>query len=230
METKICRVCGQEKTIDQFNKDRRQSDGYATICRECKHKKDKEYYDKCMADPEKHAKRLQQSREYKARNKDKVQAAWEEYNKRPEVIQRKAEWHQNKKETMSIEDKLKEISHRAHSRALLKNVPCTITWKDIQYREICPILGIKLNWGFTTNEGGRNIDTPSLDRIDPRLGYIPGNICIISTLANMMKSSANREQIQLFCNNIFKYLDKEDIVRPTENKESVELEDKEPLS
>lgn len=44
-----------------------------------------------------------------------------------------------------------------------------------------------------------------------------------------MKSSANKEQIDLFCKNIDKYINNEEIVRPTENGESVELRDKEPL-
>ena len=97
----------------------------------------------------------------------------------------------------------------------------------LSYTEYCPLLEIKLNWGETTNEGGRNIDTPSLDRISPNLGYIPGNVRIISNLANMMKSSATLEQLQTFYKNIWNYMKNEDIVRPIENKESIESEDKE---
>lgn len=91
---------------------------------------------------------------------------------------------------------------------------------------------LKINWGETTNEGGRNIDTPSLDRINPNLGYVPGNIRIISNLANMMKSSANLEQLKKFYKNIWKYMgvEKEDIVRTIENNESIEFEDKKPQS
>lgn len=55
------------------------------------------------------------------------------------------------------------------------------------------------------------------------------NIAFISTLANMMKSSATRKQLEVFCKNIFNYLDGKDIVQTTENKESVELSDKEPI-
>lgn len=40
-------------------------------------------------------------------------------------------------------------------------------------------------------------------------------------------SSANREQIQAFCKNIFKYLDNEEIVRTVEKGESAEVQDKE---
>ena len=45
----------------------------------------------------------------------------------------------------------------------------------------------------------------------------------------MMKNSANRKQLETFTKNIFKYLDNEEIVQPIENKDSIELEDKELL-
>lgn len=130
---------------------------------------------------------------------------------------------------MSKEERLKLMVKRAQDRAKLKNVKFDISWKDVKYVTVCPILEIPLNWGETTNEGGRNIDTPSLDRIIPELGYIKGNVRIISNLANMMKNSANRKQLETFTKNIFKYLDNEEIVQPIENKESIELEDKELL-
>jgi len=227
METKICRTCKQEKPLSEFNKDKRQKDGYATQCKECKHAYDKARYERIKNDPEYHAKKLEHGKKYRETHKEQIKAYSDEYNMRPEVVQRKADWHQAKRENYSIEDRLKEIAHRAHNRALLKNVPCTITWKDLSYTEYCPLLEIKLNWGQTTNEGGRNIDTPSLDRINPNLGYVPGNVRIISNLANMMKSSATLEQLQTFYKNIWNYMKNEDIVRPIENKESIESEDKE---
>lgn len=35
METKICKKCGQEKSLDQFNKQKRTKDGLRTWCRTC---------------------------------------------------------------------------------------------------------------------------------------------------------------------------------------------------
>ena len=80
--------------------------------------------------------------------------------------------------------------------------------------------------------GGRGIQTfnsPSIDRIDSTKGYVKGNVKIISLRANMMKNDANLQELQKFCNNILNYMNNEDIVRTTENEESVELGDKEPL-
>ena len=69
-----------------------------------------------------------------------------------------------------------------------------------------------------------------MDKIIPELGYVKGNVRIISTLANTMKSNATKDQLLTFAKNIESYMNGEDIVQTTENLESVELEDKEPLS
>lgn len=50
--------------------------------------------------------------------------------------------------------------------------------------ETCPVLGIPLTIG-----GKRSPSSPSLDRIDPALGYVPGNIRVISDRANRLKGA-----------------------------------------
>ena len=228
-QLRICRTCKQEKPLSEFNKDNRHSSGYATQCKECKRAYDKSRYEKVKNNPEFHAKKLEHGQKYRETHKEQIKNYSTEYNMRPEVVSRKATWYQEKMSKMSIKERLELMVKRASHRAKLKEVDFNITWEDIEYVEICPILEIPLNWGETSNEGGRNINTPSLDRINPELGYIKGNVKVISTLANMMKSSASKEQIHLFCKNIDKYLENEEIVRPAEKKESAEQEDKEPL-
>ena len=68
------------------------------------------------------------------------------------------------------------------------------TWRGIKYPKVCPVLGIKLDWGMN----GLNNNSPSLDRIDSTKGYIPGNVMIMSYLANKMKSNATPEQLNQF--------------------------------
>jgi len=63
----------------------------------------------------------------------------------------------------------------------------------------CPILNIPLIY-----KGGGN--SPSLDRIDSSLGYIKGNVHIISNRANRIKNDATVDELEL----IYKYLKKED--------------------
>ena len=67
----------------------------------------------------------------------------------------------------------------------------TITTEDIVVPEYCPYLKVKLH-----------IDNISIDRIDSTKGYIPGNIQVISKLANLMKSSATKEELIQFAKSI----------------------------
>ena len=82
---------------------------------------------------------------------------------------------------------------------------------------------IKLEWW------PRADNTPSLDKINPELGYIKGNCRIISNLANTMKNKASEEQLIVFSQNIKNYLNNKEIVRTVENDKSTESRDKEPL-
>ena len=65
-------------------------------------------------------------------------------------------------------------------------------WEGEEYPKVCPILKIELDWKSKRN-GGQN-NSPSLDRIDPTKGYISGNVIIMSSLANRMKSNSTLEQ------------------------------------
>lgn len=56
----------------------------------------------------------------------------------------------------------------------------------------CPILGIPL---FKGKSGGE-ANSPSLDRIEPELGYVPGNIVVISNRANRLKSDATIDELR----------------------------------
>lgn len=90
----------------------------------------------------------------------------------------------------------------AKGRAKRKNIEFTITLEDIIIPEFCPILGVKLVPGYKNNYRY----SPSLDRIDNTKGYIPGNVAVISCMANSMKNSATKEQMILFIKNIQKYM------------------------
>jgi hypothetical protein len=78
----------------------------------------------------------------------------------------------------------------AKCRAKKKGVPFTITEDDITVPEFCPILGIKLR------KGTRKVhhDSPSLDRLIPELGYVPGNVFVISNRANAIKNTGTVEE------------------------------------
>jgi len=83
------------------------------------------------------------------------------------------------------------VSH-ARRRALKVGREFTITWEDLpDIPQYCPLLGIEINvWAELSHR-------PSIDRIDSSLGYIPGNVQIISQRANMLKNNATG--IELLC-------------------------------
>jgi len=90
---------------------------------------------------------------------------------------------------------------RAKARVVKSGVPFDIDVSDIVIPEFCPILGIPLVV-HKGRAGGEN-HSPALDRIDNDLGYVKGNIQVISHLANCMKSSASPEQLILFAEWVF---------------------------
>ena len=96
------------------------------------------------------------------------------------------------KPTSTIQDigRQMEMVRAARKRARKAGLPCSIAAVDIVIPAVCPILGIRLRF----NVGKRENNSPSLDRIDPNLGYIPENIAVISYRANRIKSNGTPEE------------------------------------
>lgn len=89
-----------------------------------------------------------------------------------------------------------KMYQRAKRRASDRGNEFNIEVDDIVIPDICPILGIPLFEHVGKSGGTKN--SPSLDRIDSSEGYILGNILVISTLANVMKSDASVEELRKF--------------------------------
>jgi hypothetical protein len=87
----------------------------------------------------------------------------------------------------------------AKNRAIKYNLSVDISLEDIVIPECCPILGLKLERKLGVGYGGQDA-SPSLDRIDNSLGYIKGNVWVISQKANAMKSNATKEELIKFAN------------------------------
>ena len=94
----------------------------------------------------------------------------------------------------------------ARDRAKAKGVPFSLTADDFDIPEFCPVLGIKLATG--TGRGPAP-HSPTLDRIDLRLGYVAGNVQVISSRANAMKNDANPDELRRFAAWVLKEFPKE---------------------
>jgi hypothetical protein len=89
------------------------------------------------------------------------------------------------------------------NRAKKNNIPFNLEYTDVVIPQKCPILEIPI---FKGNE--RHVaNSPSLDRLVPELGYVKGNVRVISYKANTMKSNASIEEIKMFAKNIILYFD-----------------------
>lgn len=82
-----------------------------------------------------------------------------------------------------------KLYNTAKIRARKKNIDFTIKVTDIKIPKYCPILGIELDntWGGVVQNNKSRFNKPSIDRLDPRLGYTPENIIVLSYRANMIK-------------------------------------------
>ncbi len=96
--------------------------------------------------------------------------------------------------------KYKEIWDRTKRRAKKNEVIFTLTIYDIPpIPERCPILGIKI---VANTKAGPIDSSPSIDRIIPSFGYIPGNVRIISNRANRIRSDATSKELHLLAEDL----------------------------
>ena len=79
----------------------------------------------------------------------------------------------------------------ARARASKYGIPFDLVVHDIELPDVCPVLGIPMSWSDTITE-----NTPSLDRIVPELGYVKGNVNVISFRANRLKNNATLDELK----------------------------------
>ncbi|MHC2284454.1 hypothetical protein [Bradyrhizobium barranii] len=96
-----------------------------------------------------------------------------------------------------------QIKHRAKKSGLTFD----LTWESIVPPDNCPVFGTPLRLsGGTTAKGYQPLpDAASVDRVDNRLGYVRGNVRVISFRANILKKDAAPEELRRLAD----WLDKE---------------------
>jgi hypothetical protein len=86
------------------------------------------------------------------------------------------------------------LLRRARHRARALGLEFDLTESDIIVPAACPVLGIPIR--VVQGQGKRPHDSsPSLDRIDPKRGYVRGNVAVLSQRANRIKNDASAEEI-----------------------------------
>ena len=85
----------------------------------------------------------------------------------------------------------------AKQRAKRQGIPFDLSpldLKELGIPEVCPVLGIPINQSPGDGTGERTDNSPSLDKFIPPLGYVKGNVHVISWRANRIKSDGSPEE------------------------------------
>lgn len=174
VKSRICTKCGKEKPLEEFSRNKSGKYGRRAFCKECEHR--------IQNSPEKLARRNELRRQRRENSEYRLACNLKDVETR----------HNN---TNSIK---KALLRAAKARAKKKNIPFNITIEDFVLPEKCPLLEIPLTVGY----GSSQENSYSLDKIIPELGYVKGNVWVISNKANMIKNNASLNELQLLVKNL----------------------------
>ena len=118
----------------------------------------------------------------------------------------------------------RDLWRRAKKRASDRGVPFNISFDEVVIPPNCPVLGIPLRL-----QGERSPNSPSLDRIVPALGYVSGNVRVISDRANRLKSNRDLDTLRACAaqstgplawefHRIVEYVEREELLREVRAK------------
>ncbi|WP_137045868.1 hypothetical protein [Pseudolabrys sp. FHR47] len=90
------------------------------------------------------------------------------------------------------------LLNSAKHRAKKSSLKFSIGPADFDIPLLCPLRHVLLKVG---NEQHTE-DSPTLDRKDPRFGYIKGNVWVISHKANRLKGNLTPDELRTLCENV----------------------------
>lgn len=116
--------------------------------------------------------------------KKETNKKWYDAN-REITLARAKQWRTDNKERFML--------NQAKCRADKKGMEFNLEVADIVIPTHCPVFGIPL---FSNIGKGACPNSPTLDRIDQNKGYIKGNIWVISSKANTIKSYSTVDELE----------------------------------
>ena len=101
-------------------------------------------------------------------------------------------------------DPAKRLFKSTKTNAITKALPHSLILEDLlPLPRKCKYLEVEIDYSTINNDGGlRTRYGPCVDVIDRELGYIKGNIEIITSLASKMKLNCTKEELITFMNSI----------------------------
>lgn len=188
-----CKCCGIDKPEDAFCFRNRALGLRKTECRECRSKNSIPYRTR----PDIKEKHAAQHRERVAKSTEAHRAVKKEYY---------AEWHLKNRDrrneaatknyVRAITDEPETVMvRRIRQRAKVAGIPFDLTVYDLPIPDTCPVLGVQLDHSYHGTKGARQ-NSPSVDRIVPELGYVSGNVRVMSHRANTLLNNASLEEME----------------------------------
>ena len=129
--------------------------------------------------------------------KAKTKAYNKEYCKRPEV-KAQAKARRDASPYNYVRQKLWQQKSAAKKRGLVWELDIDATIAKILRQGHCKLSGVKFVYKGG-KDGKRNLYAPSIDRIDSRKGYVPGNVMFVCWGVNVMKHEMSLYQFKKMC-------------------------------
>ena len=104
------------------------------------------------------------------------------------------------------------LNARARAARTGRPFSMTVEWLILNAPVVCPVLGIPLAYGPKGSQGPRS-DSATIDRIENSLGYVPGNLLIVSGRANRKKGELSLADLRTLASTRFPGYDQDDFSR-----------------
>lgn len=188
METRKCWVCHNDLPLTEkyFYK---QKDKFQRACKVCQQKRNKEYREKNRE----YFKKKGKERYDKSNNPERYQKYRDSYLKRRE------------KNYTSINGRLYTLFDAARQRSKKKKIEFDIDYEyilnlyNVQNGK-CKITGIPFSFERNEEIKGKFVPFgPSIDRINPNLGYIKSNIRLVLVIVNLSLNTFGMEYFDEMC-------------------------------
>lgn len=197
---KTCTTCSIRKPFESFHRNVRSQDGRHCICKDCR----KIYYDRTyirtrLYDPTKpitctQCGETKDPADFYKRSKQRRHSRCKCCESQNSASRRAADPDRLAVDkNRRLANPVSRLLAAAKQRAKKCSVPFSISHQHVVIPKYCPVFGVELK----VNDGMRGPDSPSLDRFIPSLGYVEGNVWVISSRANHLKNDGQLREFEM---------------------------------
>ena len=205
MESKTCKLCREELPISNFWRNPSVKDGYFNKCKVCATKvkdinvlKKQLYIDQNLWTCSTCNETLPLSTEFFHRRNDSETGFQHRCKK---CLKKDPNRYDRLIKKDDLRYYLKDRMHGAKFRSNKRNLEFSITLNYLlklweQQEGFCNLTGLKMTHSILEGKIKTNL---SIDRINPKLGYVENNVQLVCNVANVMKSNLSIEELIDFC-------------------------------